>query len=442
MRELSNGQAERAVLGACMLSRESLLTTAKILKPDDFYDTPNRIAYNIMLEMLAKDVHVDLITFQDEAIKRKVYDYLGGQPFLAALIDDITITANVVYHAELVRENSLRRSILMTSNNLSRLAYDRTKEAEEILSDAEKALFELSLDQQKKNTMSIRETSKSAFEKIKNVYQNGISEGSYFSTGFVDLDKIITGFQPGSLNIIAARPSMGKTALALNIAQFGGNMDAPVLIFSLEMTVEQLNFRMIAAQGALENGANLTQLQTGAMSEEELNAVQEIVKNFADRKIFINDQSALSTTDFRSECRRFKLQHEDLALVVVDYLQLMTTAAKKENRQYEIAEISRTLKAVAQEIDCPIVALSQLSRETEKRTEKRPQLSDLRDSGAIEQDADMVIMLYRDDYYSTESADLDSVAEIKVAKNRTGMTGSCKLTFRREYSRFLNYGGQ
>ncbi|MBR6902205.1 MAG: DnaB-like helicase C-terminal domain-containing protein, partial [Synergistaceae bacterium] len=278
-----------------------------------------------------------------------------------------------------------------------------------------------------------------AASKIQDTYKNGISKDAYFSTGFIDLDGILIGFQPGSLNIIAARPSMGKTALALNIAQFGGDMEAPVLIFSLEMTTEQLAFRMLAAQGVLESGPTLTQLQTGTMSDEEVSILQENMNYLAERKIFISDRSALSITDFRVECRRFKQEYKDLALIVVDYLQLMTSG-KKDNRQYEIAEISRALKSVAHELNCPVIALSQLSRETEKRVEKRPQLSDLRDSGSIEQDADVVLMLYREDYYSPEATDLDGVAEIKVAKNRNGMTGNCKLTFRREYSRFLNYG--
>ena len=269
MRGPSNELAERAVLGACLLSHECLVTTSGILKPEDFYNIENMIAYRIMLKMLADNKPVDLVSFQEAAINEKVYNRLGGQPFLADLVCDITVTVNFEYHAIIVKQHSLRRALIMTGNKLSRLAVDGSKEAEEILSDAEKALFELSLDQQKKNTVPIEEALEGVFVKIKE------NKGTYFSTRFVDLDKIIMGFQPGSLNIIAARPSMGKTALALNIAQFGGNMDAPVLIFSLEMTTEQLLLRMLAAQGVLENGANLTQLQTGVMSEEESNEVQE-----------------------------------------------------------------------------------------------------------------------------------------------------------------------
>ena len=440
MNNLFSATAERAVLGACLLSHKSLLTASSILEPDDFFTVEYYITFKILLEMLAADRSVDFVTFQEEAISQNVYARLGGQPFLAELMSDITTTANVEFHANIVKQYSLRRTLIQTSKKLSELAADPSVELAEVLSTTEKNIADISFNrEQQKAVVPIKKAVENAASKIQDTYKNGISKDAYFSTGFIDLDGIIMGFQPGSLNIIAARPSMGKTALALNIAQFGGDMETPVLIFSLEMTTEQLVFRMIAAQGALENGPTLTQLQTGTMSDEEVSTLQESVNYLAERKIFISDRSALSITDFRAECRRVKQEHEDLALIIVDYLQLMTSG-KKENRQYEIAEISRALKSVALELDCPIIALSQLSRETERRVEKRPQLSDLRDSGAIEQDADVVLMLYREDYYSSESRDLDSVAEIKIAKNRNGMTGNCKLTFRREFSRFLDYG--
>ena len=440
MNNLFSATAERAVLGACLLSHKSLLIASSILEPDDFFTVEYYITFKILLEMLAADRAVDFVTFQEEAINQNVYARLGGQPFLAELMSDITTTANVEFHANIVKQYSLRRTLIQTSKKLSELAADPSVELAEVLSTTEKNIADISFNrEQQKAVVPIKKAVENAASKIQDTYKNGISKEAYFSTGFIDLDGIIMGFQPGSLNIIAARPSMGKTALALNIAQFGGDMETPVLIFSLEMTTEQLVFRMIAAQGALENGPTLTQLQTGTMSDEEVSTLKESVNYLAERKIFISDRSALSITDFRAECRRVKQEHEDLALIIVDYLQLMTSG-KKENRQYEIAEISRALKSVALELNCPIIALSQLSRETERRVEKRPQLSDLRDSGAIEQDADVVLMLYREDYYSSESRDLDSVAEIKIAKNRNGMTGNCKLTFRREFSKFLDYG--
>lgn len=438
---LFNENAERAVLGACLLSRESLMTAGGILKPEDFYITDYALVFRTLLEMLADDKTVDFVTFQEEAKNKKIFERIGGQPFLAELMSDVTTTANVEFHANIVKQYALRRNLILTSNNLSQLAADPSKDLTEILNTTEKAVSDISLNEKQNAPMPVKNALENAFSKVKDTYKNGISNKSYFSTGLIDLDGIITGFQPGSLNIIAARPSMGKTALALNIAQFGGDMNAPVLIFSLEMTAEQLALRMLAAQGALENGADLTQLQTGTMSEEQLMSLQEYVNYLGRRKIFICEKSALSATDFRAECRRFKQKYEDLALIVVDYLQLMTSGkTSKDNRQYEIAEISRALKSVAHELNCPVIALSQLSRETERRVEKKPQLSDLRDSGAIEQDADVVILLYREDYYQSERTDLDSIAEIKIAKNRNGVTGGCKLTLKREFSRFLNYG--
>lgn len=441
MTDLYSKKAEQAVLGACMLSNDALLTVSGILRAEDFYDVFNALTYRTMLDLLSAGKPVDLITFQEEAENRGIFEKLGGQPFLAELMSDLSPLANVEFHANIVKQYSLRRNLILTSDNLSRLAADSSRDLTEIFNDIEKSISDIRLDDKKSAPLPVKNAIENAFSKIQDTYQNGISNKSYFSTGLIDLDGIITGFQPGSLNIIAARPSMGKSALALNIAQFGGDMNAPVLIFSLEMTAEQLAFRMLAAQGALENGADLTQLQTGTMAEGQLMSLQDSVNYLAERQIFICEKALLTAADFRAECKRFKQAHEDLALIVVDYLQLMTSGkTAKENRQYETAEISRALKAVAVELNCPVIALSQLSRETEKRAEKKPQLSDLRDSGAIEQDADTVIMLYREDYYTTETTELDSLAEIKVAKNRNGMTGNCKLIFRREYSRFLNYG--
>ena len=261
-----------------------------------------------------------------------------------------------------------------------------------------------------------------------------------YPTGFTDLDEYTGGLQPGSLNIIAARPSMGKTALAMNIAQFGGGeANAPVLIFSLEMPKEQIVQRMISA----ESGVDLSRLLRGLIDTGEFEKVLEASNLLAQRNVYINDSTALSAMEFMGRCRRFKNRHQDLALIVVDYMQLMSSGEKRtEGRQQEVSDISRMLKATAREMNCPVVALSQLSREAEKRTDKQPQPSDLRDSGAIEQDADTVMLMFREDYYSkNETNDLtDSAAEIRVAKNRNGSTGVLKLTFKREITRFYNFG--
>ncbi|MBQ9420072.1 MAG: replicative DNA helicase [Synergistaceae bacterium] len=428
----ANFLAERAVLGACLFSREKLADLSKILSPDDFYDMNNRIAYEIMLDMLEKDMPIDLVTFLEEAKKRGQYERLGGQPFVAELMMDISVIANTRYHANIMLEYSARRKLYDAGRVMSYHSADTGREVADLIAEAEGAISAISREEEKEPS-PVKDALEAAYARIADTFQNGISKDAYFSSGLTDLDNIIIGFQPGSLNIIAARPSMGKTALALNIAQFGGNQTAPVLVFSLEMTAEQLAYRMIASEGAL----TLSELQTGTFGS--LYDLQETVNALRERQIFISDNSTLSATDFRSECRRFKQKHPDLALIVVDYLQLMS-ATRRENRQYEITEISRMLKAVAVELKVPVIALSQLSRETEKRVEKKPQLSDLRDSGAIEQDADVVLLLYREDYYSGESSAMDSKADIRIAKNRNGETGACKLTFRREYARFVSYG--
>lgn len=435
-----NLQAERAVLGACLLSYEALSTTAEILKPEDFYDISNRTMYEIISSMYASDKAVDLVTALDEMNKRGVHDRLGGQPYIAELISDVTHVALVGHYVKIVHEYSLRRRLLEASYKISSLAYKYTSEGREIIDETEKIIFEAVEDKSTSYPIGLNELAAPVFEKIKDAYQNGVKKFTGYSSGFDDLDRIVSGFQPGSLNIIAARPSMGKTVLAMNIAQFGGggSSNPYVLIFSLEMTAEQLVQRMFAAQA----GVSVSDMNRGAINEDDFYRLTEAAEILNNRNIYINDSSELSAVDLRVKCRRFKTRYPDLALIIVDYLQLMhSTNKRNDNRQQEVAEISRLLKAVAIELDCPVIALSQLSRDTERRSEKKPQLWDLRDSGAIEQDADTVILMYREDYYGdNENNNLqDSKAELRIAKNRNGSTGTCNLTFRREYTKFENY---
>lgn len=435
-----NKEAERAVLGACIISRDALISVSDILKPEDFYEPGNKIMYEIILKIYYADKAVDFVTVQEEMKNQGVFDRLGGQPFLAELMGNVTTTVNVGYHAEILREKALRRRLLDTANRIASIAFKPGTDTSEIIEDAEKAIFDLSCKNDDSSPLSLKVLSDATMNKVKNTYNNGGRNFIGYASGFEALDSIISGFQPGSLNIIAARPSMGKTALALNIAQFGGDIENNpcVLIFSLEMSAEQLLQRMYSAQ----SGVKVSAISNGTMSEFEFANVEATAEDLSRRNIFINDIPMLSATDFRSKCRRFKMQHPDLALIVVDYLQLMHADRKRnDNRQQETADISRMLKAVAIELDCPVLALSQLSREVERRTEKKPQLSDLRDSGAIEQDADTVILLYREDYYGENSqyAFPNNKAEVRVAKNRNGRTGVCNLVFRREYTRFENY---
>ena len=439
-----NLQAERAVIGACIFSSEALGTVSEILKPEDFHDVNNKAVYEICISMYADNKPIDLVTFQNEALSRGVFERIGGQPFLAELVSDTAEIANAGYYAEIVRGTALRRRLIEAGHKISVIAEKPDIEVNELIGEIEKIILDASAEKDTSGPVSIQSAAQSALIRI-NELKAGTRKNTGFMTRFTDLDELIAGFQPGTLNIIAARPSMGKTALALNIAQFGGN-DQPnshVLFFSLEMSTEQLTHRMFSAQ-TLEfgEGVALSSIVSGNLSEYDSYALERAAESLQYRNIYLKYSSELSAMDFRTECRRFKTRHPDLSLIVVDYLQLMNSGRRNDNRNNEVAEISRMMKSVAMELNCPVIALSQLSRETEKRTDKKPQLADLRDSGAIEQDADTVIMLFREDYYSeAENNDLrDSKADLRVAKNRNGTTGICHLTFQREFTRFMNHG--
>ena len=433
-------EAERAVLGACILSKEALGSAIEILKPDDFYDPNHKAVYEALTSMYHSDMAVDFVTVADEFAKRGILNRIGGYSFLSELTGKVTITANVVYHAEIVRERAVRRRLIEAGNKIMSLAYNTSRPVKEIIEEAEKLIFEASQNKSSSEFRRVSEIINPVIISVEENFKRTDSHNTGFPSGFDDLDAYTGGFQRGSLNIIAARPSMGKTAFAVNIAQFGGEKDAnlPVLIFSLEMPAEQLVLRMISAEAHI----NLSQLSKGTFDTEAFSGAKKACEFLSQRNIYINDDSNLTAMDFRTRCRRFKTRHPDLALVVVDYLQLMSSGEGRfDGRQQEVSDISRMLKATARELNCPVIALSQLSRAAEQRTEKKPQLSDLRDSGAIEQDADVVLLLFREDYYSeNENNDLqDSKADIRVAKNRNGSTGVFHLTFKREMTRFFNY---
>ncbi|MBQ7155529.1 MAG: replicative DNA helicase [Synergistaceae bacterium] len=433
-------EAERAVLGACIVDREALGTAIEILKPDDFYESSSRILFETLINLYMSNTPADYVTLEAELKNKGMFDRLGGKSFITSLVAGVTVAANVKYHADIVRDCAIRRRIITASEKIQYLAYDYTKTPQEILGEAEKLLFDAGQNRNSGDFRHVSEIIGSVFVEIEDKLNNNNTHIAGYPTGFNDLDSFTGGLQPGSLNIIAARPSMGKTAFALNIAQFGGGTsNPPVLIFSLEMPSEHLVQRMIAAQ----SGVNLSRLANGTFDTTQFSRVREACDILARRNIYINDATQLTGMDFLARCRQFKTRHPDLALVIVDYLQLMTSGERRqEGRQQEVSDISRMLKVSAREMNCPVIALSQLSREAEKRTDKKPQLSDLRDSGAIEQDADVVMMLFREDYYSeNENNDLkDSKADIRIAKNRNGSTGVFNLTFRREITRFLNFG--
>ena len=433
-------EAERAVIGSCLLSVDALETSLEVLKPDDFYNNSLRIIFSVMSEMYSAGKPVDYITITEELERKETLDRVGGQNFIDELVSGVSFTGNVGHYAGIVRDRSVRRKIISAGDRIAILAFSYDKEVPEILEEAEKLLFDAGQNRSSSEFRHIREIISPVFKNIEERMRDTGSRLTGYPTGFADMDKFTGGLQPGSLNIIAARPSMGKTALAMNIAQFGGGRsNAPVLIFSVEMPAEQIVQRMISA----ESGVDLSMLSRGLFDSEGFEKIRMACDTVAQRNIFINDSTTLSAMDFLGRCRRFKNRHPDLALVVVDYLQLMSSGEKRsEGRQQEVSDISRMLKATAREVECPVIALSQLSRQAENRSDKKPQLADLRDSGAVEQDADTVMMMFREDYYTdNENNDLkDSVAEIRVAKNRNGSTGVFNLTFKREITRFYNHG--
>lgn len=431
-----NLDAERAALGACLLDREALGTVIEALRPDDFYDLNNRTAYEVITAMYAEDKPIDFLTFSDALTRHGSFERLGGQAFIASLEAAVPTTANAAYHADIVREQAVRRRLIEAGSRIAGLGYSSDMENAMIIDEAERIIFEVSQNNSSVNFRAVSDILGDTFRKLEASYQRSGSDVSGFESGFADLDRLTSGFQPGSLNIIAARPSMGKTAFALNIAQFGGgDAGSAVLIFSLEMSAEQLVQRMLAAQSEVDIHA----MNTGTMGRAEWDDLTNAASILSRQPIFIDDSSMLTTMDFRARCRRFKARYENLGLVVVDYLQLMSFGGRKiDSRQQEVSEISRMLKGVARELQCPVIALSQLSRETEKRPDKKPMLADLRDSGAIEQDADTVMMLYRPDYYEESNPDTDSEAFVNLAKNRNGPTDTVRLIFRRQITRFFN----
>ena len=433
-----NPEAEHAVIGACIISKTAMEMAAEIVKPDDFYDINNRIAYDVLLEMYSNDMPIDFITYSAALKAKGVYDRLGGQPYFGEVMTDVTSISNVTYHANIVKEHSIRRRLIDAGTRIVTLSYMADKTINDIVEEAEKLIFEAAQNKTSSEFKHVKDVIGPVFSEIEESYKNTNKKATGFMTNFEDLNNYIGSFQPGSLNIIAARPSMGKTAFAVNIAQFGKNSNRPVLIFSLEMPAEQIVMRMLSAESKID----LSQLHRGTFDTTAFRKIQEACNVLGKQNIYINDDSGLTALDFRTRCRRFKTKHPDLSLIVVDYLQLMTSGnARADGRQQEVADISRLIKSVARELDCPIIALSQLSRATEQRTEKKPQLSDLRDSGAIEQDADVVMLMFREDYYSeNENNDLqDSKTDIRIAKNRNGSTGVFHLTFKREITRFVGY---
>ena len=423
-------ESEQSILGSILLDKDAIITVAETITPTDFYKDAHRIIYESMMALNNKNEPIDMVTLTDELRKRGYLDDIGGVTYLTSLSTIVPTTSNVKYYADIVKEKSVLRQLIKASNDIINLGYGSGESAENVLDFAEKKIFDISQERTNDDFKPINQVLMDTYDMIESIYSNK-SDVIGVTTGFKDLNKKINGLQRTDLILVAARPAMGKTAFALNLVQnaaIKGN--ASVAVFSLEMSKEQLAQRMIAAQSNVE----LKKMKTGTLNDADWPRIISAMAVMSDAKIFIDDTPGIKINELRSKCRKLKME-QGLDLVMIDYLQLMESDSKNESRQQEISKISRSLKILAKVLDCPVVALSQLSRAPEQRADHRPVLSDLRESGAIEQDADIVMFLYRDEYYHSDSEKKD-LAEIIIAKNRHGETGSVELVWMGSIQRF------
>jgi len=428
-----NIDAEQAVLGAIFLEPTSMTVTSEVLIPEDFYRSSHQKIYTVMLKLTDHGKAVDLITVSEELAASKNLEEIGGVSYLSELAGSVPTAANVEYYVRIVEEKSLLRRLIRTATNIAQEGYSREDEVEELLGEAEKNIMEVA---QRKNAgafQNIKDVLVRTYDNIE-VLTNRKGDVTGIPTGFTELDRMTAGFQRNDLIIVGARPSVGKTAFALNIAQnVATKTEENVAIFSLEMGAEQLVMRMLCAEGNI----NAQNLRTGALTDEDWRKLTMAMGSLSNAGIYIDDTPGIRIGEIRSKCRRLK-QEQGLGMILIDYLQLIQGNGRSgENRQQEVSEISRSLKSLARELQVPVIALSQLSRGVEQRQDKRPMMSDIRESGSIEQDADIVAFLYRDDYYDKESENKD-IIEIIIAKQRNGPVGTVSLAFVKEYNKFVN----
>ncbi len=426
-----NIEAEQAVLGAMLIKKEAIAEVQEILQPDDFYREAHRIVYEAMVQLQNNDEAVDLVTLTEQLRKSEQLDKIGGLAFITQLANAVPTAANVVYHAKIVKEKAELRSLINAATAIASAAYEDNTDVENIMDDAEKKILAVANRQNGGAFESMKSIVMRTFERINVLYE---SKGGLtgISSGFKDLDKLTAGLQKSDLILVAARPSMGKTAFTLNIASYVGTHGGKVAFFSLEMSKEQLMQRMLCAEG----GIDATKLRTGQLDTQEWNKLVHVADTLSRAPIYIDDTAGITVMELRSKARRLKAEH-GLDLIIIDYLQLMQGRPSKngDNRQQEISEISRSLKALARELDVPVIALSQLSRSVESRQIKKPMLSDLRESGSLEQDADIVMFLYREDYYDKDTEN-KNITDIIVAKHRNGPVDTISLFFQKEYTKF------
>lgn len=425
--------AELAVLGAMFLDREVASLALEMLTGEDFYRPDHRQVFEAAEELYHSGVPIDMITVKNKLEEKQVFEQIGGLPFLANISTSVGSSANMRHYAAIVEEKSVLRRLIRTANNISQMSYEGKTDVNAIMDTAEKGIFDIMQNRHSDQFHHIRDIAVDSIEKIEDIYR---SKGKLTGvpTGFVDFDQKTAGLQKSDLILLAARPSMGKTAFALNIIQNAAiRSNVPTAVFSLEMSREQLVNRMLCSEAMLD----AQRLRTGELTDSDWADLIQAMGPLSQAPIYIDDTPGVTPMEVRSKCRRLKVE-KGLGLIVIDYLQLMSGNSRNDSRQQEISEISRSLKAIAREMEAPVIALSQLSRACEQRADHRPMLSDLRESGAIEQDADVVAFLYRDEYYFPDT-EKKNQAELIIAKQRNGPTGTVDLTWMGQYTKFGNF---
>ena len=425
-------EAEQSVIGSMMMDSEAIMTASEILTSEDFYQRQYGILFDAMVELYNEGKAVDLVTLQDRLKEKDVPPEVASLEFVKDILDTVYTSAHIRQYATIVHEKAMLRKLIRTTEGIANTCYAGKESMEDIFVDTEKQIFDIIQQNTSGEYVPIKDVVLNALDKIEMASKTkGNVTG--IPTGFIDLDYKTAGFQPSDLILVAARPSMGKTALVLNIAQhMAFREDVTVAVFSLEMSKEQLVNRLLS----LESRVDSQSIRTGNLTDEDWSKLIEGAGVIGKSHLIIDDTPGISVTELRSKCRKFKMEH-NLGIIIIDYLQLMTGSKHSESRQQEISDISRSLKAVARELNVPVVALSQLSRAVEQRPDHRPMLSDLRESGAIEQDADVVMFIYRDDYYNKDTAK-PNVAEIIIAKQRNGAIGTMELAWLPQYTKFAN----
>ena len=426
-------EAEQAVLGSMLTDKDAVIAGIEILKPEDFYREDNKAIYQAIYNLYRKGEPIDVITVKSQLIEEGNFEKVGGLEYLALLPDKVPTTANVEMYIKIIEEKSILRNLIQTSNQLIELGYSQNEEVDYIMDEAEKRIFNIMKNRNQKGYTPIKDILIDSFQQIEKMY-NQKDAISGIRSGFIDLDRKTSGLNNSDLILVAARPAMGKSAFAINIAtNVAMRANVPVVIFNLEMSKEQVANRILCSEAMVDSN----KIKTGQMEDSDWEKLASTLGPLSAAEIYIDDTPGISIMEIRAKARKLKLE-KDIGLIVIDYLQLIQGTGKKgASREQEISEISRSLKILAKELDVPVIALSQLSRASEQRKDHRPMLSDLRESGAIEQDADIVMFIYRDDYYNEDSPK-KGVAEIILAKHRGGSIGTIELLWLGNYTKFVD----